>query len=37
MKERYGFTDEGMTTDDEVITEEDSKDVSSVEKVNGKL
>ena len=31
MKERYGFTD------DEVITEEDSKDVSSVEKVNGKL
>ncbi len=35
LKERYGFTDEGMATDDEAIAEEDS--VSSVEKVNGKL
>lgn len=37
MKERYGFSDEGMASNNEVIAEEDSKDVSSVEKVNGKL
>lgn len=36
LKEHYGFTDEEMVADHEVMTEEDSKDVSS-EKVSGNL
>lgn len=36
LKEHYGFIDEEMVADNEVMTEEDYKDISS-EKVNGNL